>query len=267
MGEPLGLTFSERGFSTHVAPALGADLAHYDGVLAASSGLREWFLTEGLARHAWTWPEAADTRLFKPAPAQTPDGDVVWIGDWSEGELAGELEEFLLAPARKLRFKARVYGGGYTPLALSQLEAAGVEYGGWVPNYDLPAVFAQHKLTLHLPAHAQPRAAGVPTSRPFEALACGIPLVCAGGDDGDGLFQPGLDYGLARNGAEMTAWLSVLLNNPDQARRMAAHGRRTIERRHTCALRIDELLNIARRLPERSPLPVSQRYADLSVTA
>lgn len=247
--------------------AVTAGLEHFDGVLASSSLIRERCLAERWTHRAWTWPEAADTRLFKPCPERKPDGDLVWIGDWAD-ERAADIQAFILDPARKLGLQLRVYGAGYTPAAMQQLEAAGAEYAGWVPNYDLPEVFARHRFTVHLSMGSHGRVSGAPPSRPFEALACGIPLVSAGWADDDGLLQPGLDYGLARNGAEMTAWLSALANNPEQAQRIAEHGRRTIERRHTCALRVDELLNLARRLPaQRMSRPTVEVPAEASVAA
>jgi spore maturation protein CgeB len=78
----------------------------------------------------------------------------------------------------------------------------------------------------------------------FEALACGIPLVSAPWDDAEGLFTPGEDFLVARDGAEMRGHLRALLDDPDAARRMAERGRATVLARHTCAHRVDELLAI-----------------------
>jgi spore maturation protein CgeB len=226
------------------------DLRHYDGVLAAGSVLREQYLAEGWAKRAWTWHEGADTRLFKPMPQAPPEGDLVWIGNWRDGERAAELHEFLLEPVQALGLRARVYGTGYTPAAIDTLAAAGIEYGGWVPNFDLPQVMARFKVAIHIPPRRQARdAPGLPTGRPFQMLACGRPLVCAVWDDTDGLFQPGVDYGLARDGDEMAGWLRVMLNNPAMAEWMARHGRATVMARHTCAQRVDELLGLLKALP------------------
>ncbi len=229
-------------------------LRHYDGVLAAASVIREQFLAEGWATRAWTWHEAADTRIFQPRGPQPLEGDVVWVGNWRAGERAAELREFLLEPVRALGLKARVYGSGYTPAAIAELAAAGIEYGGWVPGFDLPGIFARFRVALHLPSRDLARTApGLPTSRPFETLACGIPLVCAVWDDVDGLFRPEVDFGLARDSDEMIGWLRLLLNNPELAEWMARNGQRTIQRRHTCAHRIDALAHIFTELPEPQP--------------
>ncbi|HZI74126.1 MAG TPA: glycosyltransferase, partial [Gemmatimonadales bacterium] len=67
---------------------------------------------------------------------------------------------------------------------------------------------------------------------------------CAPWRDDEHLFAPGADYLIARNGSETRDLLALLLSDPPLARRLAAHGRRTILARHTCAHRVDELLGI-----------------------
>src|SRR5690606_17432370 len=92
------------------------------------------------------------------------------------------------------------------------------------------------------------RLLGIPTIRVFEALACGIPLVCAQWEDVESLFRPGRDFLMAADGAEMEAGLRRVLNEPDLAKSLAASGLETIAARHTCAHRVDELLSILFRL-------------------
>ena len=56
----------------------------------------------------------------------------------------------------------------------------------------MPEVFARFRVTVHVPRRPYVEALpGIPTIRVFEALACGIPLVCAPWDDAEGLFTPG----------------------------------------------------------------------------
>jgi len=113
----------------------------------------------------------------------------------------------------------------------------------------VPEIFACHAVTVHIPRRPYVEALpGIPTIRPFEALACGIPLVCSPWDDVEGLFAPGDDFLMARNGDEMRALLRRVLADRDLARHLAQHGRRTILARHTCAHRVDELLAVAAEL-------------------
>lgn len=45
------------------------DLSNYDGVLAYGSVIRDIYLSQGWIPRAWTWHEAADTRVFHPIDA------------------------------------------------------------------------------------------------------------------------------------------------------------------------------------------------------
>ncbi|MCU1233255.1 MAG: hypothetical protein JWP63_1222 [Candidatus Solibacter sp.] len=229
------------------------DLRHYDGVLAYGRVIRDLYRARKWAQDAWTWHEAADIRVFRPRANAQQAGDLVWIGNWADDERSEELREFLIEPVKALKLKARVYGVRYPRHALEALADAGIEYGGWLPNYRVPEVFAQYRVTVHIPRRPYARALpGIPTIRPFEALACGIPMVSAPWDDSEQLFQPGLDFLTARNGAEMTASLRRILSDATLARELAAHGLATIRARHTCAHRADELLAIAASVGERS---------------
>ncbi|MHB0858846.1 MAG: CgeB family protein [Anaerolineae bacterium] len=225
------------------------DLSHYDGVLAFSRVVRDLYLARGWAARAWTWHEAADARVFYPRQRVAHDGDLVWIGNWGDGERTQDLQEYLFGPVRALGLQARVYGVRYPDEALATLEASNVQYAGWLPNYDVPAVYARFGVTVHVPRQPYVRALpGTPTIRVFEAMACGIPLVCSPWDDVEHLFEPGLDYQVAANGSEMVAHLHHLLMDREAAARQARHALRTILTRHTCAHRVDELLGICTEL-------------------
>jgi spore maturation protein CgeB len=233
-------------------------LGDYDGVLAFGAILRDLYLARGWAARAWTWHEAADTRVFHPILGEPPAGDLVWIGNWGDEERTAELAEFLLEPVEELALRARVHGVRYPEPAKKALAAAGIEYAGWLPNYEVPKVFARFAVTLHVPRRPYAEALpGIPTIRPFEALACGIPLVSAPWEDSEGLFTPGRDYLVARNGAEMKRHLTDLLHDRDRATELARHGRRTVLDRHTCSHRVDELLAISEEIA-----PVREEVAE-----
>jgi spore maturation protein CgeB len=227
-------------------------LAAYDGVLAFGAVIRDIYLKRGWSTRAWIWHEAADTRLFKPWREEgddSADGDLVWVGNWGDGERTRELDEFLLEPARRLHLRTKVYGVRYPETAKQALRKAGIAYGGWLANFRVPQMFSRYKATIHVPRRAYRREVrGVPTIRVFEALACGIPLVCAPWDDSEGLFQAGRDYLTAADGAAMEHCLAELVNDRQMARTLAAHGRETLLGRHTCAHRVDELLEICAQL-------------------
>ena len=225
------------------------DLSGYDAVLVFGAAIRDLYLKCGWARRVYVWHEAADTQLFRPRPDVARTHDLVWVGNWGDGERSAELREFLLEPARRLGLTGRVYGVRYPESAKNAVQAAGLAYDGWLANYAVPRVFAEHRVTLHVPRRAYvKRIPGVPTIRVFEALACGIPLICAPWQDTEGLFRTGEDYLMARDGAQMSAQLKLLLEDEEAAAQLAANGLERIRSRHSCAHRVDELLTIREEL-------------------
>ena len=260
------LLFHDTHHRAATAPADMArfDLRHYDGVLAFGDVIRDIYLREGWAARAWTWHEAADAELCGMRSAErgmrndqnasntphstlrTPHSkDLVWVGNWGDDERTAELHEYLLDPVRALGLSATVHGVRYPSEALTALAEAGIHYGGWVANFDAPAVFARHRVTVHVPRRPYTLALpGIPTIRVFEALACGIPLVSAPWEDTENLFTPGKDFLFVGNGREMRERLRDVLHDPDLAANLRQHGCATIAARHTCAHRADELEHI-----------------------
>ena len=219
------------------------DLSHYDGVLAFGSAIRDIYLSLGWASRAWTWHEAADTRVFRPRPALRADGDLVWVGNFGDDERTEELRELLIEPVRDLNLNAQVFGVRYPAEQQTELEQAGIGYGGWLPNYRVPEVFGRYRMTVHIPRRPYVASlSGIPTIRVFEALACGIPLVCSTWHDAEHLFAPGEDYLVAATRGEMEDHLRMLRDDTAAARALAEHGLRTILARHTCAHRVSQLL-------------------------
>jgi spore maturation protein CgeB len=203
------------------------------------------YLQRGWAQRAWTWHEAADVRVFRPLPAIERVEDLVWIGNWGDEERSLELREFLLGPAADLGLRGRIYGVRYPREAIDHIEQAGLSYCNWLPNYRVPEAFARARVTLHVPRGPYVQhLPGIPTIRVFEALACGIPLICSPWADIEHLFRSGEDYLLAHNREQMRKCLSDVLHDPSLAEDLAVNGLTTILQRHTCAHRVDELLTI-----------------------
>jgi spore maturation protein CgeB len=223
-------------------------LQRFDGVLAFGEALRKIYRERYSLTRVWTLHEAADTTVFKPLAGVEKTTDVVWIGNWGEGERSVEIREFLLDPAAALRpgVRAKIYGVRYPEDGLRALREAGVEYGGYLPNLDAPGVYAGARLTVHIPREQYAGAlVGIPTIRVFEALACGIPLVSAPWRDVEGLFRPG-DFWMVANGGEMQEAMRTLLREPERAAEQAAHGLEQILLRHTCRHRAQELVEIVK---------------------
>lgn len=225
------------------------DLSNYDGTLAFGNVIRDIYLKERWTNNAWTWHEAADTRIFKPLPSSQQEGDLVWIGNWGDEERTKELFEFLIEPVKELGLKAKIYGVRYPEHAQKALKDAGIEYGGWLPNFKAPEVFAKYRFTAHVPRRPYVESLpGIPTIRPFEALACCIPLLSAPWNDAENLFSPGKDFVYAHSKQEMKQWMERILSDDALAQEQTAHGLRTVQQKHTCAHRVDELYTICEEL-------------------
>lgn len=232
------------------------DLDGYDGVLAFGAALAEVYRRWGWGRRVFTWHEAADTWLFRPPAEEGPRAGLVWVGNWGDGERAAELEEFLLRPARDAGLPLDVHGVRWPDAALRTLGVQGARFRGWVANTDVPLAFAQHMATVHVPRRFYVRTLpGIPTIRVFEALACGIPLASAPWEDSEGLFRPGEDFLMCRDGSAMTRALRDLAQDGGLRATLAANGLAAIRARHSCAHRAGELLGHLATL--RSPAEAS----------
>lgn len=222
------------------------DLDGYDGILAFGEVIRQTYLTLGWARRAWTWHEAADTTRFRKIEPTNRDGDLVWIGNWGDDERSEEIRQYFIDPVRTLGLCAQVHGVRYPDAAVVELRKAGISYQGWLPNYAVPAVFSRFRSTVHIPRRPYVEMLpGIPTIRMFEALACAMPLVSCRWDDCEGLFKEGRDYIVVDSPEQMTEVLRTLMRDSDLRCYLSEHAFNTIQSRHTCAHRVDELMQIA----------------------
>lgn len=221
----------------------------FDGVLAFGEAIRRIY-TDGFGiPKAWTFHEAADVEKFKPMP-QWRDVDVVWVGNWGDEERTQELQQFLIGPAAmEPRRKAVVHGVRYPEHAIKLLRDAGIEYRGYLPNLSAPRTYGKSKMTVHIPRRQYANGlSGIPTIRVFEALACGIPLLCSPWEDVEKLFRPGEDYLCVNDGHEMKSEIERLVRD-DRARcQIAENGMQTIRNRHTCKHRAQQLIEICEEL-------------------
>ena len=233
-------------------------LKYYDGVLAYGNCIKQIYLKRGWTKKAWTWHEAADTNVFFPRKRDSLEGDIVWIGNWGDDERTEELYKFLIKPIKKLNLKCKIYGVRYPNSALKILKNAGIEYGGWLPNYKVPEIFAKYKMTVHIPRRPYVKyLPGIPTIRPFEALACGIPLICSKWNDAEHLFSPGRDFLIAKNKKEMKANMIYLLNDECKADEISCNGLESILAKHTCRHRVDQLMQIYQELNFNKKIKIS----------
>ena len=227
------------------------DLQGYDAVLAFGESLARRYRQDGWANRVFVWHEAADIALFHPPAHQHPRQGVVWIGNWGDGERSETLRRFLFEPASAAKVKLDIHGVRYPQEALEELASHGIRYHGWAANADAPAIFASHLMTVHVPrGFYQTALPGIPTIRVFEALACGVPLLCAPWQDSEDLFTAGEDYLQAETAGEMTRNMRAVVQDAALREALTSHGLATIRARHSCAHRAEELLNIVRHIAQ-----------------
>jgi spore maturation protein CgeB len=220
------------------------EIKNYDGVLAFGDSLKKKYLQNRWTERAWVWHEAADINVFKPIENRK-EKSIIWIGNWGDGERSAELYNYLIMSAHELKLTCTMYGVRYPASALDILQKYGINYGGYISNCDVPYAFGKHILTVHIQRNPYLEALkGIPTIRVFEALACGIPLLCYDWDDYEQLFTKEQDYLTFNNPDDLKRKISLLMNEPGYARQLAENGIRTIRERHTCKHRTDQLIGI-----------------------
>lgn len=218
------------------------DLEGYDGVLAYGESLADVYRRDFGRRRVWTFHEAADTTVFRPIEAEKVV-DVIWVGNWGDEERSTEIRAYLVDAARALpELSFVVHGVRYPESARREIADAGIDFQGWLANHRVPEAFARARMTLHIPRGPYTeRLPGIPTIRPFEALACGIPLVSTRWDDREGLFRAGRDLVMVDSPAEMRETMRRLAGDEDARARLAESGLETILTRHTCDHRAEQL--------------------------
>jgi spore maturation protein CgeB len=153
--------------------AIGAlALEDYDAVLAFGATLRERYAARGWGDRAITWHEAADARLFRPHPEIEPTHDLIWIGNWGDGERSRELAEFLIDPPAASASPGRPR----RPLPARALAALARPASPTAAGSPTPTRRAPSPPTAS--PSTSPRAyvrslPGIPTIRVFEAPGCG----------------------------------------------------------------------------------------------
>jgi spore maturation protein CgeB len=229
-------------------------LERFAGILAYSPSLAERYRSLGFDR-VNVLHEAADVTVFAPldVPKTT---DVVFVGNYGDGDRSDELEDYVFAPRLSLpRLEYAVYGVRYPEQVVARLNnGLDIDYRGWLPNAVVPSVYSAARVVLHVPRRQYVELLpGTPTIRMFEALACGACLISLPWDDTDHLFEAGADYAVAHSPNEMRELIAEFCANDAARMALGRHGRQTILDRHTCGHRAEQLLEIVGTSPNLQP--------------
>jgi spore maturation protein CgeB len=222
-------------------------LEQFDDIVAYSPSLAQRFVDLGF-RNVHVIHEAADTTVFAPRAVPKTD-DVVFVGNYGDGDRNEQLERFVFSPRRALpELRFAMYGVRYPPSVLDRMaNGLDVAFRGRAPNVEVPRVYSAANVVLHVPR--QPyleQLPGTPTIRVFEALASGACLISLPWPDTGRLFTAGEDYAVARTSAEMRDLIGSLCADAAAREAFGRRGRATILARHTCDHRAEQLLEIVR---------------------
>lgn len=245
------LLFHDTHHRSVSAPEKIAELEifKYDGVLAFGEAIREIYQKNNWIDKVWVWHEAADTTVFYPREEREKEGDVIWIGNWGDDERSEELRQYLLRPVSDLGLKGKINGVRYPDKIIKELNHCGIAYHNWLPNYNVPEEFAKYKFTVHIPRKPyRTTLFGIPTIRPFEAMACGIPLISVAWRDHEPLFRANKDLLFVSDEDEMKQKMKQLSEDKEMRDEIASSGLETIRGKHSCSHRVDELMAICEEL-------------------
>jgi spore maturation protein CgeB len=220
-------------------------LEQFARILAFSPSLAERYQALGF-ENVSVLHEAADTTVFTPVdvPKST---DVVFVGNYGDGDRSAELEDYVFGPRRRLPDLCyAIYGVRYPEQVVARLNnGLDISYRGWLANADVPTVYSAARTVLHVPRRQYVELLpGTPTIRVFEALASRACLISLPWQDTDGLFSAGRDFAVANSPDEMRDLIDWLCHDDSARDRFATHGYQTILARHTCAHRASELLTL-----------------------
>ena len=163
---------------------------------------REVYRRWGWGDRVFVWHEAADTRLFRPPVDDGPRDGLVWIGNWGDGERtagarripvrAGAARRLAARRLRRALSRRGAGDAGALRRALSRLAAQRARSRGLRPPPRDRACAAPLLRRARCPAF---RRSACSRRWPAAFRCCRAPW-----RDTEGLFRPGEDYLVARDG-------------------------------------------------------------------
>lgn len=180
------------------------------------------------ARHAEALFCGVDTRVYRPvAPEAEFDCLLSYMGTYAEDRQAS-VEELLFAPAR-LRPRERfiLAGSQYPPMDLPP----NVRHEIHVYQRDHAALYCASRATLNLTRKSMRQYGWAPSTRLFEAAACGACIISDAWPGLDSLLRPDTEVLLASDRLEVLRHLEQL--SRERRKAIAAAARARVLRDHT----------------------------------
>ncbi|MBA3658663.1 MAG: glycosyltransferase [Gemmatimonadales bacterium] len=190
---------------------------------------------------------SVDPTIYRPIE-RALQWDLGYMGTYSSDRQA-ILEGLLLEPARRWSTGRFIVAGPQYP-ATAQWPA-NVARAEHVSPGEHRAFYGAQRFTLNLTRVEMVEAGYSPSTRLFEAAACGVPIISDWWAGLDEVFEPGLEILIARSSEEV---LTILLEMSEAEReRIGARSRTRVLKNHTAAHRARELEGYALALLAREP--------------
>lgn len=227
------------------------EIESYDGVLVASES-HAATLAARVRVPVAPMLQFADADVFSAPAAAAADAethDLLFAGNWRG------VYRRAVWDAHCAGLRPTLVGDGWRHIAPQDLLAT------HVPYRDLPRLYRSARVLL-VDHWDDMRAAGYPSNRVFDALACGAFVVC---DAVDGLSRllPGglLTY---RTPDDLAETVARALRSPDWRERVARRGRELVASAHTADDRVDDLLATAVLAARAASRPLPEAAATLT---
>lgn len=228
-------------------------LADYDLVLSSIGGRAlDDLLRRFSARRVAPLYAGVDPAMHRPAAVDKRFcSDLSYLGTY-DVDLQPKLEALLATPAQRMAHRRFLIGGRHFPESFPWTE--NMSYFRDLQATDHAGVYSSSRIALHLTPPAKRAIGYCPSSRLFEAAACGAAILSDGWEGLGLFFEPGAEILTARNAEDVAAVMEL----PDA--QLAQIGRRARERvldEHTVAHRarhLETVLEYASRAPEEEQL-------------
>lgn len=220
-----------------------------DAIISVSDTLAEWLEDVTDRDDVVVSPNGANAALFTPdAPRRPnlPERYVVFFGQFAPWQRIEVLLEAVKRPSWPAGVDLVIVGDGTLRLVVEGAAANDprVHYLGMLPYAEVPRVVVG-ALAAAVLTYA-PERAGYSPLKLYEAMACGVPVVCSD-TPGQAEYVREHDAGIVvppEDPEAVARAVAVLAGDPEAARAMGARGRRAVEQRYSWNARAVERLAI-----------------------
>ena len=179
---------------------------------------------------------SVDPDLHRPThPVERYRADLSYLGTYADDRQEA-LQTLFIEPARRATAKRFLIGGSLYPGDFPWTR--NIYFVPHVPPLDHSEFYSSSRLTLNVTRGTMARMGYCPSGRPFEAAACGVPIVSDWWEGLDLFFEPGTQIRIAKTTKDV---LDALELSDNELSRIASAARERTLMEHTAAHRVQQL--------------------------